>query len=148
MAVHYDGLNARIFLNGSVATASPPGLGTISPSGNARIGDATHGSGREFNGRIAHPSKWDRDFSVADLQHFTSILVSPEFAQTDHIWHVPIWNSTNNFDQLGVITTTPVGALYGNHAPASYPADVSYVLPINRTPPATTQIHQVQWTMA
>ena len=148
VAVQYDGLNARVALNGIVNTDSPPAIPTTTPAGNARIGDATHGPGREMNGRIAHVSKWDRAFSVGDLQHFTSLLISPEFAQDDHIWHVPIWNATNHFDQLGVIATTPVGALYGNHAPATYPATEASVLPIKRTAPPTTQIHQVQWTLA
>ena len=101
-------------------TASPPAIGSITPAGNARIGDATHTTSREFNGRIAHASKWDRAFSSSDVERFTSILISPQFAQTDHIWHTEIFNSGNNYDLLNTITTSPVGALYGDHAPATY----------------------------
>ena len=152
VAVVYPGTPSttmRIHLNGVETTAGNGfALITLNPTGNARIGDATHGGSREWNGRVAHASKWDRPFSSADTNHFTNLLVSPEFAQTDHIWHIPIWNSTNFFDQLGVVSTLNQGALFGNHAPAKYPADVGYVLPINRTAPPTVQIHQVQWTMA
>lgn len=152
VAVVYPGAPAqtmRIHLNG-VETSEPNGfeLITLNPTGNARIGDATHGGGREWNGRICHPSKWDRGFSSSDASHFTSLLISPAFAQTDHIWHVPLWNATNHFDQLGAISTTPVGALYGKHAPAEYPADEMYVLPVKLTAPPTAQKPTVQWSLA
>ncbi len=122
VAVAYPGGTAvRTHLNGvSTSGSASFSLSTLNPPGNVRIGDANHGPDREFNGRIAHVSKWDRAFSSSDLNHFTSLLISPAFAQTDHIWHVPIWNSSFNGDQLNTITTSPVGALYGNHAPATY----------------------------
>lgn len=149
VAVSYQGgFDLRLYLNG-VESIETSGflLGLLTPPGNARIGDANHGSGREFNGRIAHVSKWDRDFSPSDANHFTSLLISPEFAQIDHIWHVPVWNASFNNDQLNTVTTNPVGALYGNHAPAQYPGDPSYVVP---PPPQipTNQSHRIQWSMA
>lgn len=150
LAVSFQGgFDLRLYLNGveSIET-SGFALGFIIPPGNARIGDATHGTGREFNGRIAHVSKWDRIFSASDVSHFTSLLISPEFVQTDHIWHVPIWNASFNDDQLNTITTSPVGALYGNHVGAQYPGDPTYVTPPPPVVPTNLQDHRVQWSMA
>jgi hypothetical protein len=150
LAVRYDSGPRRvsIHLNGTQTfQATAFALNTLTPSGNARIGDATHGSGgREFNGRLAHASKWDRSFSASDANHFTSIIISPHFAQTDHIWHVPIWNASFNFDVLGVISTSPVGALYGSHATAVYPADPMYNVPIPAPPAGGFQVESVQWS--
>lgn len=150
--VRYDSGPRVIYahLNGVQTSQSTAfALNTLTPSGNARIGDATHGTGgREMNGRIAHPSKWDRTFSSGDANHFTSFLISPHFAQTDHIWHVPIWNASFNFDVLNVISTSPVGALYGNHAPAVYPADPMYNVPTPVPESGGFQPESVRWTLA
>ena len=150
MAVVYPGgTTLRIHLNGVETTGGATfSVGTLNPPGNARIGDATHSPDREWNGRIAHVSKWDRAFSSSDVNHFTSINISPEFAQTDHIWHTPIWNASFNGDQLNTISTNPVGALYGNHAPAQYPGDPTYVTPPPPSIPTNLQSNRIQWSMA
>jgi hypothetical protein len=139
----------RMHLNGVMTTDTTTfSLGYLNPPGNARIGDATHASPREFNGRIAHVSKWNRSFSIGDVNHFTALLISPEFAQTDHIWHIPIWNASFNGDQLNTVTTVPDNALYGNHAPAQYPGDPTYVVPPPPVIPTNLQQQRVVWSMA
>lgn len=148
LAVTYNGTIIIVSLNGINTNAAPPALGTVSPIGNARIGDASHNSGREFNGRICEVSKWDGTFQIAEMNRITSQIISPDFYRDNQAWHVPLWNSSFNFDRLQAIATTPQSALYGNHAPARYPSGNTYILPIDRTPPTTAQIHQVQWTMA
>lgn len=147
-AVAYNGTIVTASLNGSSNGAAPPSLGNVVPIGNARIGDASHNSGREFNGRIAHASKWDRAFQIAELNQMTEALISPEFYHENQIWHVPIWNASFNFDRLRAINTTPQSALYGQHSPARYPSGNTYVLPINLTPPTGNLQAGAQWTFA
>jgi len=123
------GFNFRVHLNGTATTGTAVfAMGIINPTVAARIGDASFGAGREFGGRIAHVSKWDRAFSTTDANTLSSILLSPEFLQQDHIWHIPIWNSSFNFDILNTVTTTPSSALYGNHAPAVYPSMAAVIV--------------------
>ncbi len=126
IAVRLVGVNVIIHLNGVQTSASPPAIGNLVPIGNARIGDATHGPGREFNGRICEAAKWDDSLSGDLLDNLTSNLLSPLFVPTP-VWHTPIYNGSFNDDVMGAVTTTPVGALYGDHAPALYPEDEDYV---------------------
>lgn len=121
VSVVYNATNVFTTLNGTTTTASPPSIGSITPSGNARIGYAVHAGTRQFNGRICHAAKFNRVLTVDERTRYTSIFVSPDFAQQDKIWHLPIWNSDFTFDQQQVLTVNQVSMAFGPHAPASYP---------------------------
>lgn len=123
IAVTWDGSNFHIFLNGTEQIIAPlDTVGTITPTKVGVIGVREDlDVNRTYFGRICHVAQWDRAFTSDEGQLYTSIFVSPAFAQQNKLWHLPIWNADFNFDQQNVKTVATTSMLYGPHAPASYP---------------------------
>lgn len=124
-AAVWDGVSvAKLWLNGVKVSVVTSAFGTVTPGPDARIGYATHGGSRHFNGRICHPAKWSRDLTDDEGERYTGIFVSPQFAQQDADWHVEMFRGANlAFDLVGNATVVETSMTYGPHAPADYPAD-------------------------
>lgn len=138
--ITYDGTDIHLWLNGTLTTDSPSALATNNPSGAARIGYASHGGSRVWRGRIAHMAKWDRFFNdrEADAWVTRPTYPSPQFAQTSLIWHTPIFNSDDNYQDLqGNVTITEVSMAYGRHSPTSYQGNRPIAAPGSPPPPST-----------
>ncbi len=132
MAAVYNGTTFRLFLNGTLTTASPPSIGTITPLVNARIGYATHGGSRQFNGQICHVAKYDRAWSDTEATRRTNMFLSPRFDQDNLIWHIEAFNSSFFGDVRNALSVSEVSMAYAAHAPVIYPAKDTQ---IDDTPP-------------
>lgn len=117
----YNGTTLRLFLNGTLTTASPASLGNVNPSGNARIGYAVHGGSRQFNGQICHVVKYDRIWSDAEATRRTNTFLSPRFDQDSLIWHIEAFNSSFFGDVRNILSVSEVSMAYAAHAPVIYP---------------------------
>lgn len=124
-AIVWDGTSkVKIFLNGTKSEQTVSAFGAVSPSVPVRIGFATHGGSRQFNGRICHPAKFSRALSDAEGANFTSSFFSPEFAQQNADWHAEMHRGGNlAFDLVGNATISEIQMVYGPHAPVDYPVD-------------------------
>jgi hypothetical protein len=126
VAVSYNGAGTlTVHLNGTSTSQVGSSIPTISPTGGARIGYATHGGSRQFNGRLCHVAKFDRALTNNEVPQYTATLFSPEVAQNSKIWHVEMWNSTFCYDLQNNISTTLVSMSFGLHAPAAYPSMIA-----------------------
>ena len=125
IAVIWDsGGTMRIYLNGTQTSQVTAPFGTVSPSVGARIGYASHGGSRQWNGRICHVAKYSREFTNDEAVKYTSVFVSPQFAQNSADWHVEMFRGGNVlFDLVGGATVSETSMAYGPHAPAIYPDD-------------------------
>lgn len=122
----WDGVSmVKIWLNGVKTQFVASAFGTVSPTVDVRIGYASHGGSRQFDGLICHSAKFARAFTDAEGERYTKIFVSPAFAQQNADFHVEAHRGGGlAFDLVGNSTVTEVGGMvYGPHAPASYPMD-------------------------
>lgn len=125
----YNGVNVFAHINGSTQTFSPPALGSINPTGSARIGFAVQGGSRQFAGRIAHVAKWDTTFTTTQGINRTKSFMSPGMYRANLAFHIPMFDQ-KVFDEQGNIATSAVSMQWGNHPPIISPrSPTSYFIP-------------------
>lgn len=122
IAVSWDNPNFRVWLNGTLQSTVLSPFGSVTPTPDPRIGYATFGGSREWNGRICHVAKWSRGLTLDEGAKYTQTLVSPQYAQQDADWHVEMFRGgVLANDLVGSHTVTETSMVYGPQAHVDYP---------------------------
>lgn len=125
IAISWDNPNFRVWLNGTLQTQVLSPFGSVVPTVDPRIGFATFGGSREWNGRICHVAKWARGLTLDEGAKYTQTLVSPQYAQQDADWHIEMFRGgALAFDLVGNVSVTETIMEYGPHAHVDLPSEV------------------------
>ncbi len=125
-AIVWDGSSnkSKVWMNGTKTEVTTSSFGSVTPPVPVRVGYATHGGTREFNGQICHVAKFSRALTDEEGEMYTKHLMSPQFSPTNADWHAEMHRGGNlAFDLVGQATISEISMVYGPHAPTEYPVD-------------------------
>jgi hypothetical protein len=131
--------NVHVFING-VREQFAANVVALSPSTALRIGDATHGPDREWNGFIDETAMYDFTFSFQELEDFTATLQSPSFLDRPQFLHTEMFGPNDFGDVSGSnLSITDSSMLWGPQSPTVYPASIATYLgaPVIPTTPGS-----------